>query len=179
MRKRMGITFIIYIFVLVSLIGSYVVNSQSDMKWDLITSNSMEPTLMTNSLVCTDYTIPYEDIEIGDIIRYTEKNITDREIMHRVYQKTELPNGEIIIITKGDNLAVPDRWTVTEDTYIGKVVDVKNDVVPILDFLYSGNAQQVNTISLILIVVGFLLVLFGLIYGVVSIVCAVLNKKRR
>ena len=179
MRKRTGITFIIYVFVLVSLIGSYVVNSQSDMKWDLITSNSMEPTLMTNSLVCTDYTVPYEDIEIGDIIRYTEKNITDREIMHRVYQKTELPNGEIIIITKGDNLAVPDRWTVTEDTYIGKVVDVKNDVVPILDFLYSGNAQQVNTISLILIVVGFLLVLFGLIYGVVSIVCAVLNKKRR
>ena len=179
MRKRMGITFIIYVFVLVSLIGSYVVNSQSDMKWDLITSNSMEPTLMTNSLVCTDYTVPYEDIEIGDIIRYTEKNITDREIMHRVYQKTELPNGEIIIITKGDNLAVPDRWTVTEDTYIGKVIDVKNDVVPILDFLYSGNAQQVNTISLILIVVGFLLVLFGLIYSVVSIICAVLNKKRR
>lgn len=179
MRKRMGITFIIYVFVLVSLIGSYVVNSQSDMKWDLITSNSMEPTLMTNSLVCTDYTIPYEDIEIGDIIRYTEKSITDREIMHRVYQKTELPNGEIIIITKGDNLAVPDRWTVTEDTYIGKVVDVNNDVVPILDFLYSGNAQQVNTISLMLIVVGFLLVLFGVIYGVVSIICAVLNKKRR
>lgn len=175
----MGITFIIYVFVLVSLIGSYVVNSQSDMKWELITSNSMEPTLMTNSLVCTDYTIPYEDIEIGDVIRYNEKSITDREIMHRVYQKTELPNGEIIIITKGDNLAVPDRWTVTEDTYIGKVVDVNNDVVPILDFLYSGNAQQVNTISLILIVVGFLLVLFGLIYGVVSIVCAVLNKRRR
>lgn len=175
----MGITFIIYVFVLVSLIGSYVVNSQSDMKWDLITSNSMEPTLMTNSLVCTDYTIPYEDIEIGDVIRYNEKSITDRDIMHRVYQKTELPTGEIIIITKGDNLAVPDRWTVTEDTYIGKVVDVNNDVVPILDFLYSGNAQQVNTISLILIVVGFLLVLFGLIYGVVSIVCAVLNKKRR
>jgi len=97
MRKKMGTSFIIYVILLLSFIGLYLVNSCSSIKWDLITSNSMEPTLMTNSLVCTDYTVPYEDIEIGDIIRYTEKSITDREIMHRVYQKTELPNGEIIL----------------------------------------------------------------------------------
>ena len=89
MRKKMGTSFIIYVILLLSFIGLYLVNSCSSIKWDLITSNSMEPTLMTNSLVCTDYTIPYEDIEIGDIIRYTEKSITDREIMHRVYQKTD------------------------------------------------------------------------------------------
>lgn len=151
MKRKLIESIIIFIVLCLILFTTVFINAFSSRRWSLITSNSMEPVLMTNSLVLTDFTVPFEAIEKGDIIRYTETSITDREIMHRVYQKTIQEDGSIILLTKGDNLAAVDRWTVTKEQYKGEVIGCQKWVKPIFDFVYAGNAQDFNNFRVCII----------------------------
>lgn len=129
--------------LIIILVG--VIYSLSPLKTNVIVSGSMEPVLMTNSLVFTNTSVSFDEIEKGDIICYTNENI-ERNIMHRVYQ-VSYKDGEKIVMTKGDNLGAPDPWTVKEADYKGKIVGGIGVVKPILDGLY-GNVLELNTIEL-------------------------------
>lgn len=147
-----SVLFIIFII----LIG--VIYNLSPLKTNLIVSGSMEPVLMTNSLVFTNTAISFDEIEKGDIICYTNENI-ERNIMHRVYQVSYI-DGEKILMTKGDNLGAPDPWTIKEADYKGKIVGGINIVKPILDGLY-GNVLELNTTELAIKIFAMSSILVG------------------
>ena len=81
-----------------------------------IATGSMEPVLNIGDLVivrkCND-----NDINVGDIIEYRRK---DFSVIHRVIDKYER-NGEIFLITKGDNNTVADE-EIEAKQIVGKVI---------------------------------------------------------
>lgn len=134
MKKRsvfigLGLLSILFVvsFITISLF--------SPIKSTIIISGSMEPVLKTNSMVFTDYSIPFEDIEKGDIIRYDNGEI-DRNVVHRVFQVNYI-DGKKTVLTKGDNNDFMDSWVVTEENYKAKVVGNTTILKPVVDLFYG------------------------------------------
>lgn len=138
-KKLLCVNIIVFCIVLLT----YILNEVLPVHWNIITSGSMEPVLMTNSLVLTDNRVSFEDIEVGDIIAYTTSSV-DRVVMHRVQRIQLLNDGGKMVYTKGDNNQLMDTWVVCKDDYIGKVIGENNALSPLINFLYKGNAQEVD-----------------------------------
>jgi len=99
---------------------------------DLVTSDSMTPTLMQGDIVAWTPT-PIEDIEVGDIIVF-KSYVTwpgEKLVVHRVSDIKKSPKGTLLLETKGDN----NEWTdqkgphipepyIREDHVMGKVVSI-------------------------------------------------------
>jgi signal peptidase len=82
----------------------------------LISGNSMNPTYYPGDVVITR-TIPPEEIQVGDIIRFRRESI---DVVHRVKAIQEDASG-LVFTTRGDNNNVDDE-PVTVDRYAGKVI---------------------------------------------------------
>lgn len=116
-------------------------------------SPSMEPNIMTNGWVVTDRTVPFEDIEKGDIVMVDVGK--GRYVNHRVHQ-VSYATGEKTLLTVGDNmLNIVDAWAVSEDEFIGEVVNYTN--MPVLfnnilcgDILKESNGRFVLGVIMIL-----------------------------
>lgn len=147
----LSITLVFYIGVIwvvsnVSLKGGVVSDTYFNHKKPLIIiSESMEPTIMTNSLLVVSDT-PYEDIQVGDIILVdtTEHGL----VIHRAVDDL----GEYFI-TKGDNNEFKDNWVVTKDIYKGKVETIHNEVAGFITFLF-GDFTKIQSIRLFM---GFII----------------------
>jgi len=80
----------------------------------IITSESMEPHYLRNSLVVITKT-DYDDVIVGDVIAYRSEMMGGRIAFHRVIQQNA--DG---YITKGDAVKFPDSVPVTEEMYVGR-----------------------------------------------------------
>ena len=79
-----------------------------------VPSGSMEPNIPTWSLCVINVRIPYEDIELGDVVVYSRHSDGTR-IIHRVIEIRE--NA---LVTKGDANRSDDGPSVTPDNLYGK-----------------------------------------------------------
>ena len=91
----------------------------------VVKGHSMEPTLMPGDLIFVQE-VEIEDVRAGqegDIVAFYQPGSgKTRIVVHRAFEKVVSGNGAILLRTKGDNVAVPDNWYVTEEELIGKVV---------------------------------------------------------
>ena len=88
----------------------------------IIQSGSMMPTLKVNEKVDVDKNVPFEDLEIGDIIVFNRPSDHNRVIVHRVV--SIINDDPITLRTKGDAnpASIPGTdFPITEEEYIGKV----------------------------------------------------------
>ncbi len=89
-------------------------------------SPSMEPTLNVGDLIIVQGVKGIDDVRAnpynGDIIVFRKPHSRNEFIVHRAVGKVRMPNGEVYIITKGDNNFREDPWRVTQDMIIGKVI---------------------------------------------------------
>ena len=115
----------------------------------LVVTESMEPTIMTNSIVIVEDT-PMEDIVEGDIIRYNSKQL-GYSVIHRV---TEVGDGWFV--TKGDNNPTIDRWIVTSDMYNGKVTEIHNGAAPFVTLLMGRFDMEHVSFSILRVLIGFI-----------------------
>lgn len=82
----------------------------------VITSRSMEPTLIPKSTVVLKQ-CGIDEVKVGDIIGFYDVTINS-DVVHRVVEiKSE--NGTICLVTKGDNNKVIDNNVVTNENFIG------------------------------------------------------------
>ena len=88
-----------------------------------VPTESMEPTIKTNSTIMFEKNTKYDDLKVGDIIVY-HNDETNMYIIHRIKEQTN--NG---FIMQGDNNPIPDYYKnsgsyyyVTKDNYIGKYI---------------------------------------------------------
>ena len=101
---------------------------------DLVTSDSMNPTLMEGDVVAWTPT-RIQDIKVGDVIVYKSHVHWpgDKIVVHRVNDILTSSSGKILLETKGDN----NEWTdqkgphqledyIEEDHLMGKVISVGN-----------------------------------------------------
>ena len=123
----------------------------------IIISESMEPTIMTNSLLIVSDT-PYEEIKVEDIILINTAQ--HGLVIHRVIE--ELEQG---FITKGDNNSSMDNWVVTNDMYKGKVEEIHNEVAGAITFLF-GDFTQINITRLL---IGFFILALIITWFIVVI----------
>eukprot|EP00490_Sorites_sp_Unknown_P025493 CAMPEP_0114659548 /NCGR_PEP_ID=MMETSP0191-20121206/18046_1 /TAXON_ID=126664 /ORGANISM="Sorites sp." /LENGTH=164 /DNA_ID=CAMNT_0001885057 /DNA_START=90 /DNA_END=581 /DNA_ORIENTATION=+ len=92
----------------------------------VVLSGSMEPTMWRGDILAL--WMP-DDFDVGDIVVFSIKE-RDIPIIHRVIQTHKDENGEIKILTKGDNNQVDDAYGIyargqmwlTKDEIMGKAI---------------------------------------------------------
>ncbi|MEP0823856.1 MAG: signal peptidase I [Nitrososphaera sp.] len=93
----------------------------------VVSSGSMEPTLMVNDVLVVRDGGSWEDLKVGDIIVFNRPEGEDRVIVHRIVDIDIDSDGDRVIRTKGDNnpASIPGTdYPIREDNYIGRVVYV-------------------------------------------------------
>lgn len=105
------------VLIIISMIVILMVIFLDTKKVFIITGNSMEPTIHSNSIAFIKIT-PIENIEKGDIICFINR---DKTIVHRVTSLYTNTDNNIEIRTKGDNNRKEDKAIVNKDNYIGEL----------------------------------------------------------
>lgn len=84
----------------------------------IVISGSMEPSIPTGSVAVVDHNVPFDDIQVGDVIIF---KCDDMNIIHRVVGETVV-NGQKRLSTKGDANEREDDFITTEENYCGKAL---------------------------------------------------------
>jgi signal peptidase len=126
----------------------------------VVASESMVPRLNVGDFVVVSHNIPFDELNRGDIIVFKEP-VPDGEeadaIVHRVNEILSDPNGNPVILTKGDanSGSIPGiDFPIYESNYVGKVVlDI-----PKLGLVTKAISPPVNyiIIAIILVILFFL-----------------------
>ena len=99
-----------------------------------VASEDMEPILKVNDGVIVDMTVPFDNLEIDDIIVFLRPLGHDRTIITRIVEITTDSGEERIIRTKGDanNASIPGTdFPITEKEYIGRVSEILKPYKPL------------------------------------------------
>jgi len=120
----------------------------------VVASGSMVPELQVYDVLIVQGHVPFEDIQIGDIIVFDRPSGHDRVIVHRVVSITN--DDPLTLRTKGDNnvASIPGTdFPITEKEYIGKV----EFQIPQIGYVTQVLKPPTNYI-LIVLVIGVMIV---------------------
>ena len=120
----------------------------------VVASGSMVPELQVYDVLVVQGHVPFEDIQIGDIIVFDRPSGHDRVIVHRVVSITD--DDPPTLRTKGDNnvASIPGTdFPITEKEYIGKV----EFQIPQIGYVTQVLKPPTNYI-LIVLVIGVMIV---------------------
>lgn len=119
---------IVVVGVLIIWFGLKMVTG-TDNPFYVVSSGSMVPDLEVYDVLIIDGNIPFEEVEVGDIIVFNRPSGHDRVIVHRV--AAIIDEDPFTIRTKGDAnpASIPGTdFPITEEEYIGSVWHVIPDV---------------------------------------------------
>jgi signal peptidase len=120
----------------------------------VVSSGSMIPVLEVYDVLVVDGKVPFNDIQIGDIIVFNRPGGHDRVIVHRVVSVLE--EDPITLRTKGDAnpISIPGTdYPITKAEYIGKVAYV----IPQIGYVTRILTPPINYI-IIAVIVGIMIV---------------------
>lgn len=143
---------IVVVGVLIIWFGLKMVTG-TDNPFYVVSSGSMIPVLEVYDVLIVDGKIPFEEIDVGDIIVFNRPSGHDRVIVHRV--AAIIDEDPFTIRTKGDAnpASIPGTdFPITEEEYIGKVWHV----VPQVGYITRIMQPPVNYI-IIAIIIGFMI----------------------
>lgn len=139
----------------------------------IVVTGSMEPNIKINSIsICKEANI--DDIELGDVVAYRYRN---ELITHRVIDRIEYYNGEIGLVTKGDNNSSEDRFDVTRDMVEGVVVKTWNGAAPIIS-KYMLGPGEINYMAVVRALIWLVVTIFVIGFGIHWIVGYTSMKKK-
>ena len=144
---------IVVVGVLAIWIGLQVVFGTEN-PFYVVASGSMIPVLEVYDVIIIQGHVPFEEIEIGNIIVFNRPSDHDRVIVHRVVSITD--DNPKTIRTQGDanNASIPGTdFPITEEEYIGKV----EYTLPQVGYVTQLLKPPTNYI-IIVIVVGVMIV---------------------
>ena len=120
----------------------------------VVASGSMIPELQVYDVLIVQGHVPFEEVQVGDIIVFDRPSGHDRVIVHRVVSITD--EDPRTLRTKGDNnvASIPGTdFPITDKEYIGKV-EFK---IPQIGYVTQILKPPTNYI-LIVLVIGFMIV---------------------
>ena len=129
----------------------------------LIITDSMEPIIMTNSIVIVE-PVEFDDIKPGDIIRFNIPN-NQYTVVHRV-ESISYKHQEIH--TKGDNNELIDNWVVKPDMVLGKVTHINNGISEIITLIFGKFDTNSIYSSMLRAVVGLVCLALTICFIVMS-----------
>ena len=143
---------IVVVGVLIIWFGLKIVTG-TDNPFYVVSSGSMVPVLEVYDVLIVDGKVPFEEIEVGDIIVFNRPSGHDRVIVHRV--AAIIDEDPFTIRTKGDAnpASIPGTdFPITEEEYIGKVWYTVSQV----GYITRIMQPPVNYI-IIAIIIGFMI----------------------
>lgn len=154
-RRELLITIIFIAAVVVGTYGivygtEYALNNPQP--FAVVEGTSMLPNYRQHDLVIVHGVAP-STLKVGDVIVFHQPGYPQSLIIHRV-KEIITSNTQPIFVTKGDNNAGPDPWSVQTDNVIGKVVYQVPSVGIVFIILSSpiaGSFTLGNLVSLTLI----------------------------
>lgn len=123
---------------------SYIFNKRPT----IVITGSMDPTIVVNSIVLLE-PVEFEDLEVGDIIRYT--SYQGYSILHRVISK-----HDTYVATKGDANERADSFVVTPAQVTGRVTEIHNEYAGFLTFLFGQFQYEAMGQSVLRACAGFI-----------------------
>lgn len=120
----------------------------------VVSSGSMIPALQVYDVLVVDGKVPFDDIDVGDIIVFKRPSGPERVIVHRVV--AILDEEPKVIRTKGDAnpVSIPGTdYPITDDEYIGKVAYV----IPQIGYVTRILTPPINYI-IIAVIIGIMIV---------------------
>jgi len=130
----------------------------TDNPFYVVSNEGMNPALEVYDVIVVNGNVPFEEIEVGDIIVYNRPSGHDRVIVHRV--AAIIDEDPLTIRAKGDAnpASIPGTdFPIREEEYIGKVWYVVQDV----GYITRIMQPPVNFI-IILIFVGIVILILGI-----------------
>jgi len=122
----------------------------------VVSSGSMVPVLEIYDVLIVNGNVPFEEIQIGDIIVFNRPSDHDRVIVHRVDAILDDRPESKTIKTKGDAnpISIPGTdYPITKEEYIGKVFYT----IPQIGYVTRILAPPINYI-IIAVIVGIMIV---------------------
>lgn len=105
--------------VFVSIVLLQVASQQSQLKLPfkafVVSSGSMEPTIMTGDVI---FVRPRKNYGVDDVITFISPE--KHTVTHRIIGVDASANGEIRIQTQGDNNNAPDPYTIAGNAIVGE-----------------------------------------------------------
>lgn len=143
---------IVAVGVLVIWIGLQIVFGTQN-PFYVVSSGSMIPELQVYDVLVVQGNIPFEDIEVGDVIVFNRPSGHDRVIVHRV--AAIIDDDPRTIRTKGDAnpASIPGTdFPITSEEYIGEVAYV----IPQVGYITRVLTPPINYI-IIAIIIGIMI----------------------
>ena len=122
----------------------------------VVSSGSMIPVLEVYDVLIVNGNVPFEEIQVGDIIVFNRPSDHNRVIVHRVETILDDRPESKTIRTKGDAnpISIPGTdYPITDEEYIGKVFYV----IPQVGYVTRILAPPINYI-IIAVIVGIMIV---------------------
>ena len=130
-----------------------------------IVSQSMEPTISVYDVIINTKVDKIEDVKINDVITFiSTSNITyGMTITHRVVGTKKMDNGELCLVTRGDNNTQEDSSCVTN----GNLIGVTKAVIPALGKIQFFLSSKLGWLLLIILPALYIIIkdvikIFGL-----------------
>jgi signal peptidase I len=156
--------FVAVILVIVLLLLS-TLPVPGKLKFFVVQSGSMEPTIHTGSVVVIKQE---QDYNVGDIITFGPNTRISSPTTHRIFEKKD-SGGVISYVTKGDANNGPDIKNVSQGEVIGKLVFK----VPIVGYIVAAIKKPYGFLAIVII--PALIIIFDEIRKIIKEV----NKKNR
>jgi len=131
---------LIYYYISVRLYATKGEKYEPQFSVYTIVSESMEPTISKYDVIINTKVDDIEDVKINDVVTFisTWKVTYGMTITHRVVGTKKLDNGEVCLVTRGDNNTQEDSTCVEKQNLIGVTKAVIPGLGKIQFFLSSG-----------------------------------------
>lgn len=110
--------FIIAVFVIGALLLTTLFKTPGNYQVKIVKSGSMEPAIMTGSIIVIK---PSPEYKVGEIITFGKDDKRNIPTSHRI-NATRMEQGKMLYTTKGDSNNSPDGKEISQNEIIGKVI---------------------------------------------------------
>src|SRR5260221_166635 len=110
--------FVVLLCAITVIASPFLLSKQAVSAYTVV-SGSMEPTIPIGTLTFVSQT-PFNSLQKGDIIAFTDPTDNNRIILHRIFSITQTTAGRTVQ-TKGDHNRYPDGWKLTPQMVKGKL----------------------------------------------------------
>jgi signal peptidase I len=120
----------------------------------IVTSGSMEPAILTGSVIGVKDVANKSGLQVGDVITYKSTENRNELITHRIIEVEKLNDVRVQYITQGDNNDSKDKEPIPDINVVGKFADIH---IPILGYIFAFINSKLGAV-LFMIIPGVLII---------------------
>jgi signal peptidase I len=125
----------------------------------IVTSGSMEPTILTGSVIAIKDVENKSALKAGDIITYKSTDDPNQLVTHRILEVEKLNDVRVQYITQGDNNNTKDQDPIPDLNVVGKYANIH---IPVIGYIFAFISSKLGAV-LFMIIPGIIIIGWQLI----------------